>query len=324
VRAFITGASGFAGSHLCEHLLAQPGWELFALCFSGCSTENLDPLHDRITMLPGDLLDAEWVYRTIAEVRPEVVFHLAALSSPSASFADPAGTLTNNIVSQANLFQAILLAGLNPVVLIIGSGEEYGMIRPNEVPVNEDTPLRPANPYAVSKVAQDFLALQYFLSHGLRAVRVRPFNHIGPRQALGFVTADFAHQIATAEAGLQPPVIRVGNLSAKRDFTDVRDMVRAYLLAATRGEPGQVYNIGSGAAHSIDEILQNLIGFSQVPLRVETDPQRMRPSDVPVLVCDSTRFHQRTGWEPRMALARSLRDILDYWRQRVRESSFKG
>jgi len=318
VRALITGASGFAGSHLCEYLLDQAGWELFAVCFAACTTENLDPIRERITMLSGDLMAADWVAETLAEARPEVVFHLAAQSSPSASLVDPAGTLVNNMVSQVNLFQGILKASLDPLVLVVGSGDEYGLVRPGEVPVDEDTPLRPANPYAVSKIAQDFLAFQYFLSHGLRAVRVRPFNHIGPRQSPVFVTADWAKQIAEIEAGLRPPVVRVGNLSAQRDFTDVRDMVRAYYLAVTKGEPGQVYNIGSGVPHGVAEVLQILTGLGETSVRVETDPGRLRPSDIPVLACDSTRFRRRTGWEPRIPLEQSLRDILDYWRGQVR------
>jgi GDP-4-dehydro-6-deoxy-D-mannose reductase len=318
VRALITGASGFAGSHLCEYLLDQAGWELFAVCFAACTTENLDPIRERITMLSGDLMAADWVAETLAEARPEVVFHLAAQSSPSASLVDPAGTLVNNMVSQVNLFQGILKASLDPLVLVVGSGDEYGLVRPEEVPVDEDTPLRPANPYAVSKIAQDFLAFQYFLSHGLRAVRVRPFNHIGPRQSPVFVTADWAKQIAEIEAGLRPPVVRVGNLSAQRDFTDVRDMVRAYYLAVTKGEPGQVYNIGSGVPHGVAEVLQILTGLGETSVRVETDPGRLRPSDIPVLACDSTRFRRRTGWEPRIPLEQSLRDILDYWRGQVR------
>lgn len=316
MRALVTGASGFAGSHLCEHLLGQPGGEVYAVCLAACSTENLDPVRERLTILSGDLLEASWAAEIVAQVRPEAVFHLAALSSPQASFVDPWGTLANNIAVQLHLFEAIRQAGIDPVVLVVGSGEEYGMVRPAEVPVDEDTPLRPANPYAVSKVTQDYLALQYHISYGLRTVRVRPFNHIGPRQALGFVTSDFAHQIAEIEAGRRPPVVRVGNLAARRDFTDVRDIVRAYSLAVTRGEPGAVYNIGSDTAVSIEEILGCLLRLSSAAIRVETDPARMRPSDVPLLVCDSARFRQRTGWAPHIPLEQSLRDILDYWRGR--------
>ncbi len=324
MRALVTGASGFAGSHLCEYLLTQPGWEVYALSFPGWPTTHLDPIRAQIVLLSGDLMVADWVERTVAETRPDVVFHLAAQSSPSASLVDPAGTLVNNVVAQVNLFQAILKAGLDPVVLVVGSGDEYGLVRPDEVPVDEDTPLRPANPYAVSKIAQDFLGLQYFLSHRLRAVRVRPFNHIGPRQAPVFVTADWAQQIAEIEAGLRPPIVQVGNLQARRDFTDVRDMVRAYYLAVTLGEPGEVYNLGSGKAYAVEEVLQTLLALSCVPVKVEVDPRRLRPSDIPVIACDSTRFRRRTGWEPRIPLEQSLRDILDYWRGQVRARSTRS
>lgn len=317
MRALITGSAGFAGSHLCRFLAEQTDWEIFAVCFHSCSKENLDIVRADGTILQGDLLEAQWVADTVAQVQPDYVFHLAALSSPAASFSDPGRTITNNVLAQIHLFQGILQTGTRPAILIVGSGDEYGLVRPDEIPVTEATPLRPTNPYAVSKLAQDFLGLQYFLSHGLRVVRVRPFNHIGPRQSQGFVTADFARQIAEIEAGLCGAVVRVGNLGARRDFTDVRDMVRAYYLAITQGEPGQVYNIGSGESHKIEGILQALIDLSKVPVRVEIDATRMRPADVPIIACDSSRFRECTGWEPRIPLERSLHDILEYWRAHV-------
>jgi GDP-4-dehydro-6-deoxy-D-mannose reductase len=207
--------------------------------------------------------------------------------------------------------------GLPSRVLIVGSADEYGLVDPTDLPVDEDTPLRPLNPYAVSKVAQDFLGYQYYLGRGLDVVRVRPFNHIGARQNAGFVVADFCQQIARIEANLQPPVMRVGNLAAQRDFTDVRDTVRAYHLALTRGESGQVYNIGSSRACSIQEILDRLLALSPACVRVEPDRDRMRPSDVPAMVCDSTRIRERTGWRPEISLDESLRAALDDWRERV-------
>ncbi len=317
MRALITGSAGFAGSHLCEYLVRETDWEIISLCYHAASTAYLEPLGECVQIVRGDLLQADWVAEVVGRSRPETIFHLAALSSPAASLKDPVRTLTNNIIAQLNLFQAVIQARLDPVILIIGSGDEYGMVRPEEVPVREETPLRPTSPYAVSKVAQDVLALQYFLSHHLRTVRVRPFNHIGPRQAPGFVTVDLARQIAEIEAGLRPPVVLVGNLQAKRDFTDVRDMVRAYHLAVLQGEPGQVYNIGSGTAHSIEEILSLFIDLCRVPVQVRVDPERLRPADVPVIACDSGRFRRRTGWEPRIPLEQSLEDVLNYWREQV-------
>jgi GDP-4-dehydro-6-deoxy-D-mannose reductase len=190
-------------------------------------------------------------------------------------------------------------------------------VSPDDVPIDESVPLRPLNPYAVSKVAQDYLGLQYHLSHGLQVIRVRPFNHIGPRQGLGFVVPDFCRQIAEIEAGLREPLMRVGNLSALRDFTDVRDVVRAYHLALTRGTPGQVYNIGSGQAVAIQELLDRLVGASSATARIESDPDRMRPSDVPRLACDASLLHRTTGWAPGHTLANTLLDVLNDWRQRV-------
>jgi GDP-4-dehydro-6-deoxy-D-mannose reductase len=226
--------------------------------------------------------------------------------------------LQNNIQGQLNLLQALLDLGATPRMMIVGSNEEYGLVRAEDLPLTEDTPLRPNSPYGVSKVAQDMLGLQYFLSHQLPLIRVRPFNHIGPRQASGFVAPDFALQIAQAEVGERLPRITVGNLKVQRDFTDVRDMVRAYYLAITLGVPGDVYNIGSGQSHSISELLEVLLSYSRVDITVETDPERLRPSDVPVVRCDASKFRGLTGWEPTIPFESSLRDVLDYWRRQVR------
>ncbi|HEY0068550.1 MAG TPA: GDP-mannose 4,6-dehydratase, partial [Chloroflexia bacterium] len=202
-------------------------------------------------------------------------------------------------------------------ILVACSSEQYGLARPEDIPIDEDTPFRPNNPYAVSKIAQDALAVQHFLSWGQQTIRVRAFNHIGPGQSELFVASAFARQVARIEAGLQEPVLYVGNLEAERDFTDVRDMVRAYLLAITQGEPGGVYNIGSGQAYTIQSLLDAFLAASKVPVEVRQDPARMRPSDIPVLLCDASRFKQRTGWVPQIPLERTLHDILDYWREMV-------
>jgi GDP-4-dehydro-6-deoxy-D-mannose reductase len=207
--------------------------------------------------------------------------------------------------------------GAKPRVLVVGSNEEYGLVRPEDLPLNENSPLRTNNPYAVSKVAQDWLGLAYFLSHRIPVVRLRPFNHIGPRQSENFVVPAFARQIAMIEAGQQESVIRVGNLTARRDFTDVRDMVQAYCLAVVKGQPGEVYNIGSGRSHAIHEILDILISYSRVSVRIEQDPARMRPSDTPEIRCDARKFYQATGWQPTIPLEQTLQDVLDDWRARL-------
>jgi GDP-4-dehydro-6-deoxy-D-mannose reductase len=275
-------------------------------------------LRGRIRHCAADLRDAAAVRALLADIVPDVVFHLAAQSHVPTSHADPTGTITNNLLAQLQIFEAVRALKTDPLIVVACTGEEYGAVRPEDLPVDEETPLRPNNPYALSKVAQDMLALQYFLGYRLRTVRLRLFNHIGPGQDDAFVTASFAHQIARIEAGLQEPVIRVGNLEGQRDFTDVRDIVRAYELAATRGEPGEVYNIGTGHPVRVRDVLDILLGLSPTPISVEIDPARMRPVDVPIIACDATRFRARTGWQPEITLEQSLADILASWREQVR------
>ena len=307
-RALITGASGFAGQHLVRYLRAITDWELWSL--GRARLPDLD-------FVCADLLDRAAVAQAIAAARPDVIFHLAAQSFVPASFDDPEATLNTNLLGQLHLFQAVAQAGLDPAVLVVSSNEVYGMVRPGDIPVSEDTPLRPANPYAVSKAAQDLLAGQWFYSQGMRVIRARPFNHIGPGQKAQFVAPAFARQIASIERGMQEPLVRVGNLEARRDFTDVRDVVRAYYLAVTRGEPGEIYNIGSGRAVAIQTILDTLRELSAVEIAVETDPSKMRPADVPTIACDASRLIARTGWSCEYSLRQTLSDVLDDWRARV-------
>ncbi|MBI2863391.1 MAG: GDP-mannose 4,6-dehydratase [Chloroflexi bacterium] len=318
-KALITGIGGFVGGYLAEYLL-EMGTEVRGIVRHADSDCIVGLCGDRIGLTDADLLDAGAVRKAVGEIRPDLVFHLAAQASVGQSWRDPAGTLVNNTVGQLNLLLGVVEAGIDPRILILGSNEEYGLVAAGELPVSEANALRPLNPYAVSKVAQDMLGYQYFASHRLHCVRVRPFNHIGPRQTDAFVVAAFARQVAEAEAGLREPVVRVGNLRAKRDFTDVRDMVRAYHLVLAKGEAGAVYNIGSGRAVSIQWILEFLISQSKVPVSVEIDPQRFRPVDQPETVCDSSRFREQTGWAPEITLERTLSDTLDYWRQQVRLS----
>ncbi len=315
LRALITGVSGFVGSYLVEHLLAS-GLDVFGV--------DLRPPPRPIaglTIFEADLREAGRLSSIVADVRPDLVFHLAAQAAVPRSWSNPADTYTINILSQLNLLEAVIAAGIDPAVLVVGSNEEYGLIRPHEVPVTEANPLRPANPYAVSKVTQDLMGYQYFVSHHLRCVRVRPFNHTGPRQSPDFVVPAFAKQIAEIEAGLREPVLWVGNLEARRDFTDVRDMVRAYRLALLYGQPGEVYNLGSGTAVAVQIVLDYMVAHSRVPVEVKLDAERLRPSDVPLSLCDSSKFRALTGWEPRIPLEQTLGDVLEYWRERVRETA---
>lgn len=324
LRALITGIVGFAGSHLADYLLARGGVEVFGVSLPADGTRNVEHILPRIVLYPADLSDYDRVRELCARIRPDYIFHLAAQASVERAWLNPAETLVNNITAQLNLLRAVVELGLGPKVLIVGSADEYGAVRAEDLPIDEETPLRPINPYAVSKIAQDYLGYQYYLSHGLHVVRVRPFGHIGPRQGPGFVVADFARQIARIEAGLQEPVMRVGNLSAQRDLTDVRDMVRGYYLALAKGKAGEVYNLGSERAYAIGDILDRLLQMSRVPVRVETDASRLRPSDIPILLCDSRRFREDTGWRPERDISDTLREVLDYWRGRVREEGQSG
>jgi GDP-4-dehydro-6-deoxy-D-mannose reductase len=315
LKALITGISGFVGSHLAEYLLVRTDWQVAGTVYG--PYRNISEIRDRLELYPAELSRLPVVEFILDQARPDVVFHLAAIAATGLSWRDPATTLQVNVGMQANILQAVVNLGLDCRVIVIGSSEEYGAALASQAPIDEDTSFRPLNPYAVSKVAQDMLGLQYHLSHGLDTVRVRPFNHIGPRQGLGFVAPDFASQVARIEAGLGDPVVSTGNLEAQRDFTDVRDVVRAYHQLATKGRSGEVYNVGSGQAHAVQEILDILLAQSQVPIRVEPDPERMRPSDIPRVACDFGRLHACTGWEPTIPLERSLADVLEDWRARV-------
>jgi GDP-4-dehydro-6-deoxy-D-mannose reductase len=316
-RALVTGAGGFGGTHLLEYLLANTGWDIYGNAHAAA----LHPGDERVSWVASDLTDRRATASMVAEVRPDYIFHLAAQSNVPQAFKNPEGTFMTNVIGQLNLLDALRESVPNARVLVVCSSEEYGLVRPEDIPIDEDTPFRPNNPYAVSKIAQDALATQYFLSYGQQTIRVRPFNHIGPGQTEQFVTAAFARQVARIEAGLQEPVISVGNLEAERDFADVRDTVRAYHLALTKGEPGEVYNIGSGVARKMQWILDTLISMSKIAVEIRQDPSRMRPSDIPQLVCNPTKFNKLTRWQPQIPIEQTLKDILDYWREKVKSET---
>ncbi|HEX3553621.1 MAG TPA: GDP-mannose 4,6-dehydratase [Thermoanaerobaculia bacterium] len=316
MRALITGITGFAGSHLAEYILAeQPGVEVFGTFRWRSRMDNVEHLDGRIRLVEADLRDYTSMHQALAVSRPDVVFHLAAQSFVPSSWNAPSDTLVTNVTGQTNLFEAIRALKLDPVVQIACSSEQYGLVHPEETPIKETNPLRPLSPYAVSKVAQDYLGYQYFQSYGLKSVRTRGFNHTGPRRGQVFVTSNFCSQVAAIELDLQEPVIRVGNMEAIRDFTDVRDMVRAYWLAVTKAKPGEVYNIATGRGIHIREMLDLVLSFSRVEVRTEVDPSRLRPSDVEILIGDSAKFRADTGWEPKIPFEQTVRDLLDYWRK---------
>lgn len=319
MKVLITGITGFVGSHLADYLLENHSdVEVSGIIRWRSRDENISHLKDKINLVECDLKDASAVTQTLKEIRPDRIFHLAAQSFVPASWKSPSETLITNIIGQTNIFEAMReLELLNTKIQIACSSEEYGLVLEDEVPISEKNPLRPLSPYAVSKIAQDYLAYQYYKSYGIKAFRTRTFNHTGPRRGDVFVVSTFAKQIAMIEKKQQDPKIFVGNLEAKRDFTDVRDIVRAYWLALEKCEPGVVYNLASGKTHTIQFILDTLLSFSDIDIEVVKDPARMRPSDVMILLGDSTKFRNATGWKPEIPIEKTLKDTLDYWRKRL-------
>lgn len=272
-------------------------------------------------MFHADLSDRAAVEKIVREAQPEAVYHLAAQSSPAESLSDPWATIGNNLLAQINLFEALLRANLRPRVLVIGSSDEYGRVDPKDVPTNENVPLRPLTPYAVSKVGQDMMGFQYFAQHGLPVVRVRPFNHTGPGHDARFVIPGLARQLAQIEATEREPVLRVGNLDVERDFTDARDMVRAYRIALVTGVPGDVYNLGRGRSARIGDMVDELIGLCRIPVQTRVDSALLRPTDIPRQEADTRKFTALTGWQPLIPWHTTLADTLNYWRSRVAKES---
>jgi GDP-4-dehydro-6-deoxy-D-mannose reductase len=320
LKTLITGVNGFVGRHVVAAWAAAAGVELFGL--SGVPLEDcafLRPYPLRLAYI--DLRDPQAVAEVLADFRPDWILHLAAQASVQESFRDPWATLENNIKSQVNLLEGLRKLDLMARVLVVSSAEVYGQVEPAENPIREEQPFRPANPYSVSKVAQDLLGYQYFVAYGLPIIRVRAFNHVGPGQSLYFALPSFAQQIAEIEATAPSGVIRVGNLSAERDFTDVRDVVRAYRLLLERGQAGGAYNVCSGNGYTIGDLLERMCRLSAAELRIEVDPQHLRPVDTPRLVGDGRKIRQDTGWQPQIDIQTSLHDILEDARQKRRTNA---
>ncbi|MCL5114144.1 MAG: GDP-mannose 4,6-dehydratase [Patescibacteria group bacterium] len=314
-KALITGISGFAGSFLAEHLILKGNISVSGTYLLEKSLLNLENIRKKLNLVKLDLQDTDKTYNLIKDLMPDYVFHLAALTSPKDSFDNPTETIVNNIVAQINVLEAIRKSNLiNTRILVVSSAHVYGSVKKEDLPINEETKLMPANPYSVSKVTQDFLGLQYFLAHKLKIVRVRPFNHIGPRQSSKLAVASFAKKIAEIEKGIRKPILSVGNLESARDFTDVRDMVKAYVLAIEKGKEGEVYNIGSGKSYKISDILNKLLSFSDAKITIEMDKSLLRPVDSPELLCDRAKFSKLTNWKPEISIENTLKDTLDYWR----------
>lgn len=317
-KVLITGISGFAGSFLAEYLLKQGKYEVVGTYLSETHLSNLSAIRNNIHLSQVDLSKRDQVMKVVSSILPDCVVHLAALTSPADSFRDPSRVMQNNIAAELHVLEAVRENNIaDSKILIVSSAEIYGRVREDELPIDEETPFRPVSPYAVSKITQDYLGFQYYLSYGLPVVRIRPFNHIGPRQSPQFVVASFAKQIAEAEKGVSEPLIKVGNLEAKRDFTDVRDMVRVYALLLEKGEAGEAYNVGSGVSYKISDILSKLLSFSTKEIKVKTDSSRFRASDIKDLVCDLQKVSKLTGWKPEIPIDATLKDTLDYWRNIV-------
>ena len=314
-RVLVTGVTGFAGSHLVDYMAERGDAEIWGIQRWRSRTENIEHLRGSMKLVECDLRDAESTRDTIEQIKPDWIFHLAAQSFVPTSWKAPTESLTTNVLGQLHLFEACRRLGLKPRIQVACSSEEYGMVHEDELPIRETNPLRPLSPYAVSKVAQDMLGYQGWMSWKIDCVRTRGFNHEGPRRGPVFVASDFAKQIADIERGLKPPVIHVGNLEARRDFTDVRDMVRAYWLALEKCEGGEVYNICSGKAWRIRDVLDLLLGMTKQKIEVREDPARLRPSDVPVLLGDHSKFTDRTGWKPSIPFEQTLKDMLEFWRR---------
>ena len=316
-KVLITGIAGFAGSHLAERLL--PASEVWGLHIDA-NLSNLAGMKG-LRLIECDMTDYGKLCEVIERLKPHAVYHLAGQSLPAFSFGHPGETLKTNIFSTLNLFEAITCCSPETVVLNIGSADEYGDVDKGCLPVNEKTELRPINPYAVSKVTQDLLAFQYWKSKGLKAVRARPFNHIGPRQSESFVTAEFAKRIAEIEAGkIAEKTLLIGNPDAAKDFSDVRDVVAAYELLVEKGKPGEVYNICCGHAYSIGELAGKLISLSTEKIEIVRDPSKKRPTDTLAIYGDNSRM-RALGWAPRRTIEETLAALLDYWRARVGSGS---
>ncbi len=316
MRLLLTGAGGFVGGHLVQHLgRERPDVEVFGLVLpqGGISWGT----GAGMSVLEADLNDPAATAAVVEAVRPDAVVHLAGQSSPHLSWIDPGGTLRTNVMGVVHVLDAARRLGLRPAVVVVGSAEEYGQITAEELPLDEETPLRPSSPYAVSKVAQTALAFLYGPAGGMRVVATRTFHHTGPGRGETFAESSFARQIAEIEAGRRPAILKVGNLDAVRDFADVRDVVRAYWLLLEKGVGGTVYNVCTGRGRRIGDLVELLLACSRVRVEVRVDPERLRPSEVPVQVGDPSRLQAATGWQPRIPLEQTLRDLLADWRARL-------
>jgi GDP-4-dehydro-6-deoxy-D-mannose reductase len=313
VRVLITGIAGFVGTYLAG-LLRQMKFDIIGI------DRLVQPVKNKkndIQIYNCDLSDFNETQKRIHQIKPNTIFHLAALSSVKQSFQEPKLTIETNIKSTLNILESVRQHEIKCKILLITSGDIYGNVDKNNLPIREDQYLRPVSPYAFSKACVDLLGYQYYHSYNQDIIRIRPFNHIGPRQSLGFVIQDFASQIAKIEKYGGNRILKVGNIDVKRDFTDVRDIVKGYYLASEKCTTGEAYNICSGKAYPLIDILEILISYSKIKFQIERSTSHLRATDIPILVGDYSRLQAKTGWEPAIPIENSLLDILNYWRNTV-------
>jgi len=315
MKVLVTGIAGFVGSHLAG-LLLKKGEEIFGICLACESLENIREMKKDLHLSYCDMTDFNQLSKVIRRINPDEIYHLAALSSVGKSFDQPKDTIEVNIRGTLYLLEILRNMRKKARVLIVGSSDMYGIVKPKDIPITEEKPLLPVSPYGVSKAVCDLLAFQYFKSYGVQTIRVRAFNHTGPRQMIGFVVPDFASQIAKIEAGILPSVIKVGNLSSKRDISDVRDIVRGYQFLMKKGKVGEVYNICSGKAYSIQNVLKVLLSLSKKKIKVKINEKQNRPAEIPVLGGDNSKIKRATGWKPNIPIEKTLEDTLNFWRRR--------
>ena len=314
MKILITGTAGFVGSHLIDYLLKKDNLKIHGFIEEPSQVKAFEQVKKKIYFHEVDIRDFDKVKKVIGDVKPDKIFHLAAQSSTAYSFQNPRQTFFTNTEGFLNILEAVRLVGINPFIQIPGSSDEYCLVYEDELPVKETNPLRPLSPYAVSKITQDFLGYQYYKSYGLNIVRTRIFHQTGLRRPDKFVISSFASQIALIEKEKKEPVIHVGNLEVTRDFLDVDDVVGACWLALEKGKPGEVYNICSGNGYKLQAILDMLLKLTDKKIEIVQDPQRLRPSDIPIIIGDASKFKEETGWQPQIPIEKTLENLLNWWR----------
>ena len=322
MRVLITGITGMVGSHLAEYILANhPDVEVHGMVRWRSPLDNIQGISNKIILHYAELRDLNSLIVIMRRINPDRIFHLAAQSYVTTSFDAPADTLSTNVVGTVNLLDAVRISDIDPRIHICSSSEVYGQVTDQELPIRETNPFRPASPYAVSKVGEDMIALQYFLSYGMKTIRTRMFTHTGPRRGDIFAESAFAKQIAEIEAGLRSNPVKVGNLESVRTFADVRDAVHAYWLLLEKCPAGEVYNIGGNRTMTVGSMLEILKGMASCRIEHAIEPSLLRPSDVTLQIPDISKFKKVTGWAPKIQLEDTLQDLLEYQRARIKISN---